>query len=676
MRTKRSFLSASVALAFAASLPQAPVIGADAPELGIHHAVELTWPSVGDLEHFFPLGEPVAGTGGEIQLFDSTRGGQHAFYKLHVVAPDATEAEIMQAHEQFRAMVNEHDAEALAPFFDPDAVFDDPAQPPLKNVAELVGWFATLYATFPDYEDFGGVGLARGNVVVGEHAAQGTQTGDWDLGPLGVVPPTSAVVTMPHMGVYEFEGDKVIRWTLYYDLMAMLVQAGVIPAPEAPPLIPSIELPAPDPTGLSAMETVSETTARWNATDLAGYIAAFAEDADLSLPGFPPGMTRAEYAAAHEGYFTAFPDHHMTVENAYDMGDGWVMTLASWEGTHTGPYLGAPASGNPVVLRGAILARVDETGLVTYFHVMFDNLTLMAQMGLLAPPPDLEAISAAIGAAFQAHDPDQIVSFFALDGTYQYVPNTQPMPVQPDFHAWLGGLFHAFPDYATTDEELWIAGNIVVTEHTTTGTLENDWGPLPATGTGGPPQKHLDVWDYQGDKVKHLVTYMDTHSLMAGLGLMPPLELPPLVPSLEMPAPIPNDLEPLEVVLQSQDLWNAHDLAGYAGLLAADASLYIAVLDTALDRDAFIALQEIYMQGFPDLHTEIKRHIDLGEGWVISELTFVGTQDGEYLGVPPSGKAVQVPGAILYHVNETGLLDDMRVYWDNVTQLAQLGLLP
>lgn len=688
MRTIRSPLSAGLTLVLASMLPPGAEARAEAPELAIHHAVELNWSgaadtryrlyrSVGDLEHFFPLGEPVAGTGGEMQLFDSTQGTEQAFYKLSVVAPAATEAEILQAHEEFRAAVNAHDAEALAPFFLPDVVFDDPAQPPLKNRDETLGFFTKLYGSFPDYFDSGGISRVRGNIFVGEHASQGTHLGDWDLGALGVVPPTGEVVSMPHMGVYEYEGDKMLRFTLYYDLMPMLVQIGVLPAPELPPLVPSIEMPAPNPTGLSPMETVNETTTRWNASDLAGYIEAFAEDADLSLPGFPPGMTRSEYAAAQEGYFTAFPNHHMTAEHSFDMGEGWVMTQARWEGRHTGPYMGNPASGNPVMLRGAILARVDETGLVTYFHVMFDNLTLMAQMGLLAPPPDLGVINAALGASMEAHDPDQFVSFFTPDGTCRYVSGMpQPIPVVPNFHAWLAGLFHAFPDYDVIDEEVWIEGNIVVTEHTTTGTFVNDWGDLPATGTAGHPHKHLDVWDYQGDKVKHLVTYDDTHSLLAAVGLMPPLELPPLVPSLIMPAPAPSDLEPVEVVRQSQDLWNAHDLAGYAGLLADDASLYVAILETALDRNAFIALQEIRMQGFPDLHAEIQHNIDLGEGWVISELTFVGTQNGEYLGVPPSGKSIAVPGAVLYHVNDAGLIDDLRVYWDDVTQLAQLGLLP
>ena len=397
MRRYRSPLSAGLALAIVGMFPQPFGQGAEAPELGIHHAVELTWPSaadqqyrlyrsVGDLEHFFPLGDPVEGIGGEIQVFDSTKGSQQAFYKLNLIPPAATEAEIIEAHEQFRAAVNAHDAEALAAFLQPDVVFDDVAQPPLQNRAETVAYFARLYDIFPDYADSGGVSLARGSFFVGEHAAQGTHLGDWDLGPLGVVPPTGVVASLPHLSLFEYEGDKVFRFTLYYDIMSMLVQLGVLPAPEMPPLVPSIELPAPSATGLSPVETVSGTTARWNAADLAGYIEAFAGDADLLLPGFPPGMTRAEYAAAQEGYFTAFPDHHMEAQRTVDMGDGWVMTQALWTGTQTGPYFGAPASDQPVVLRGAILARVDEAGLVTYFHVVFDNLTLMAQMGLLAPP--------------------------------------------------------------------------------------------------------------------------------------------------------------------------------------------------------------------------------------------------------------------------------------------------
>ena len=384
----------AVALALSSHLVHAQDI--DPPELGIQTAVELTWPSAADqeyrlyrslggLEHFFPLGDPVAGTGGEIRLFDSTKGTQQAFYKLKIIPPPATAAEILAAHDLLVEAVNEKKLEDIPPLFASDVLFDEVPEPPLKNREASISFFADLFEVFPDYTDFGGVSLPGENVLVGDHQAQGTHLGEWDLGPLGIIPPTGAVVSAPHLGVFEYEGDKIFRYTLYYDAMTMLVQIGAFPAPEPIPLEPSIELPEPAPSGLSAMETVAETHTRWEGSDIAAYMAFFAEDADLVMPGFPPGLNRDQLAAIQEGFWLAFPDRTMTTTRTIDLGDGWVSTEALWVGTNTGPYFGTPASGQVVALRGAILSRVNSEGLITYFHVYFDNLTMLAQMGMLGP---------------------------------------------------------------------------------------------------------------------------------------------------------------------------------------------------------------------------------------------------------------------------------------------------
>ncbi|MCP5521607.1 MAG: ester cyclase [Verrucomicrobiales bacterium] len=361
-------------------------------------SVEVSWPSwsigryrlyrsLNDLEHFFPFGDILKGNGGTLSHLDEISMARSAFYKYTQPPASESAARLVTYYQRFREMVvNPHNPSRIPVVCSRDMCFDDVATLNPRNRAEMQEDFTGLFASFPDYRMTGDRILTAANLATAEAVVTGTHSGDWDTGTLGVVPATGNPVTIRQLGVLDFEGDMMVRYRVYQDLMEPLIQIGAIPMPEVPPLVPSIAMPVPNPTGLSPMETVTETTARWNASDLAGYIEAFAEDADPALPGVPPGMTRVEYAAAQEGFFIAFPDHHMETERQLDLGDGWVLVEALWTGTHTGPYMGAPASNNPVDLRGAILARVDEAGLVTYFHVYFDNLTLLGQMGMLTPP--------------------------------------------------------------------------------------------------------------------------------------------------------------------------------------------------------------------------------------------------------------------------------------------------
>jgi len=76
---------------------QAAVQPAEPAAATIHPAVEIRWASAAgtiyqvvrsdDLANWEPVGGPVAGTGAEMSVFDSTRGETRAFYEVRVVPP-------------------------------------------------------------------------------------------------------------------------------------------------------------------------------------------------------------------------------------------------------------------------------------------------------------------------------------------------------------------------------------------------------------------------------------------------------------------------------------------------------------------------------------------------------------------------------------------------------------
>jgi predicted ester cyclase len=66
----------------------------------------------------------------------------------------------------------------------------------------------------------------------------------------------------------------------------------------------------------------------------------------------------------------------------------------------------------------------------------------------------------------------------------------------------------------------------------------------------------------------------------------------------------------------------------------------------------------------------------MGDGWVLAEVAFKGTQDGPFFGAPATGKSLNVRGAWVGRFDSEGLMTDLYVYWDALTQLMQLGLFP
>jgi steroid delta-isomerase-like uncharacterized protein len=80
------------------------------------------------------------------------------------------------------------------------------------------------------------------------------------------------------------------------------------------------------------------------------------------------------------------------------------------------------------------------------------------------------------------------------------------------------------------------------------------------------------------------------------------------------------------------------------------------------------------MHGLPDLHAEIgdMRHADDA---VFGETLITGTHDGEWAGIPPTGRRVEVLVATIFEFDEDRLLCE-KVYMDFAAVLTQIGVLP
>lgn len=105
----------------------------------------------------------------------------------------------------------------------------------------------------------------------------------------------------------------------------------------------------------------------------------FAEDMVelVPFPGQGPGL--AGLKEVLRGLHAAFPDMHWTIEEQIAEGDQ-VMSRFTWSGTHSGSFMGMPATGRRVSVWGMVIDRL-AGGKVKETRLLMDGLGMMRQLG-------------------------------------------------------------------------------------------------------------------------------------------------------------------------------------------------------------------------------------------------------------------------------------------------------
>jgi steroid delta-isomerase-like uncharacterized protein len=80
----------------------------------------------------------------------------------------------------------------------------------------------------------------------------------------------------------------------------------------------------------------------------------------------------------------AFPDMHWVLEEMIAEGDK-VASRFTWTGTHRGPFLGIPATGRSVTVKGVVIDRLVE-GRMADSRILMDTLSMMQQLGVIPVP--------------------------------------------------------------------------------------------------------------------------------------------------------------------------------------------------------------------------------------------------------------------------------------------------
>jgi steroid delta-isomerase-like uncharacterized protein len=79
-----------------------------------------------------------------------------------------------------------------------------------------------------------------------------------------------------------------------------------------------------------------------------------------------------------------FPDIHWVTEETVEQGEK-VVSRFTWTGTHKGTFLGIPATGKGVSVKGVVIDRV-VGGKMTNSRILMDTLGMLQQLGVVPPP--------------------------------------------------------------------------------------------------------------------------------------------------------------------------------------------------------------------------------------------------------------------------------------------------
>lgn len=92
------------------------------------------------------------------------------------------------------------------------------------------------------------------------------------------------------------------------------------------------------------------------------------------------------------------------------------------------------------------------------------------------------------------------------------------------------------------------------------------------------------------------------------------------------------------------------------------------------DREGVKGFVTMFRGGFPDLHVEVEEILE-SEDKVVARIRMQGTHNGEFMGIPASGKKIDVPCIDVVRIAD-GRAAEHRGITDGMALMQQIGAVP
>lgn len=94
---------------------------------------------------------------------------------------------------------------------------------------------------------------------------------------------------------------------------------------------------------------------------------------------------------------------------------------------------------------------------------------------------------------------------------------------------------------------------------------------------------------------------------------------------------------------------------------------------SSFNREEYKKLIKRYASAFPDLHITVEDQIAEGDK-VVTHWTTRFTHKDEFMGIPPTGKQITLPGISIYRIADEKIAE-IWISWDRFGMMQQIGVL-
>ena len=130
-----------------------------------------------------------------------------------------------------------------------------------------------------------------------------------------------------------------------------------------------------------------------------------------------------------------------------------------------------------------------------------------------------------------------------------------------------------------------------------------------------------------------------------------------------------------ETLRRCYELLNAGDVDGFGDLWSDDFVEHEETPGLAPTKDGVKAFFRMYLAAFPDLRMDPVDVLPSGDK-VVARVKATGTNTGEFMGMPATGKSVDVQLIDIMRFGDDGLVHEHWGVFDAMAMMQQLGVTP
>ena len=126
---------------------------------------------------------------------------------------------------------------------------------------------------------------------------------------------------------------------------------------------------------------------------------------------------------------------------------------------------------------------------------------------------------------------------------------------------------------------------------------------------------------------------------------------------------------------RAYEMINAGSIDGFGALLADDFVEHEETPGLAPTKDGVMEFFRLYVAAFPDLRFNVEDVLPSGDK-VVVRARATGTHQGDFMGMPPTGRSMDVPLIDIIRFGDDGLAHEHWGVFDVMTMMQQLGVVP